>query len=259
MTKNQKVIDVFETVIVKFREIIREHELDHDDYHALVHWMDELGRAGEIPLFMDVFLETHALKEMYANVKGTEPTILGPYYIENQQEISNPGKLPMRSDEDGEKFIFSGTVSDVDGNPLPKTKVDMWQADNTGEYSYFDDTIPEGNLRGVFYTDDEGKFEVETIVPKGYSVPTSGPTGHFLNWIDHHPHRPAHLHFLFKPTNGDKLISQVYFEGDEYLEDDVATGVRGSLIIKLEDAGDHKKAHLDFQLRLSDKPSYALN
>ena len=93
---NQKVVDAYNGMVVKFKELIREHEFDHNDYHALVNWMDELGKAGEIPLFMDVFFETHALQEMYKSVEGTEPTILGPFYLENANEIENPGIMPMR-------------------------------------------------------------------------------------------------------------------------------------------------------------------
>ncbi|GEN83157.1 catechol 1,2-dioxygenase [Sporosarcina luteola] len=261
---NQKVVDVYNAMVVKFKEVIREHELGHNDYHALVDWMDALGKAGEIPLFMDVFFETHALQEMYKNVKGTEPTILGPYYLENAVEIKNPGVLPMRDDEQGDILYFTGTVTDVDGNPLANTKVDMWQADASGEYSGFAEELPEGIFRAVLFTDENGNFEVKTVVPGDYSIPTNGPTGKFLEWIDSHPIRPAHLHFLFKPQNGDKLISQVFFEGNPYLDNDVANGVRGTLITKLEkhdgaDKGLDKEyytAHLDFKLRLQDQPVY---
>lgn len=41
-------------------------------------------------------------------------------------------------------------MKDVNGNPLANTKIDMWQADTNGEYSYFADGIPDDNLRGVF-------------------------------------------------------------------------------------------------------------
>ncbi|MFU2016097.1 dioxygenase [Peribacillus butanolivorans] len=262
--KNQKVIDVYNGLVVKFKELVSEYEIDHNDYQALVDWMDQLGKAGEIPLFMDVFFETHALQEMYKSVKGTEPTILGPYYIENTPVVQNPGVLPQRENEPGDTLYFSGTVKDVNGNPLANSKIDMWQADTNGEYSYFAEGIPDNNLRGVFYTDENGNFEIITVVPGNYSIPTDGPSGQFLKWIDHHSYRPAHLHLLFQPENGDRLVTQIYFEGDEYLEDDVAQGVRGSLITKLEKhAGtekglknDYYKAHLDFELRLQDKPVF---
>lgn len=117
---------------------------------------------------------------MYKHVKGTEPTILGPYYIENTPVVENPGTLPQRENEPGDVLYFSGLVKDVDGNPLANTKIDMWQADANGESSYFADNIPQGNLRGVFYTDENGYLEIITIVPGNYSIPVDGPIGNFL-------------------------------------------------------------------------------
>jgi catechol 1,2-dioxygenase len=33
---NQKVVDVYNGMVTKFKELISEHELDHNDYEALV-------------------------------------------------------------------------------------------------------------------------------------------------------------------------------------------------------------------------------
>ena len=41
----------------------------------------------------------------------------------------------------------------------------------------------------------------------------------------------------------------MFFEGDEWLETDVAGGVRSSLTTKLIDKGDHKEASLNFVMR----------
>ena len=87
---NQKVVDVYHGLVTKFKELISEHELNHNDYQALVDWADALGKKGEIPLFMDVFFETHALQEMYKNVEGTEPTILGRFILKMQRNLRNP-------------------------------------------------------------------------------------------------------------------------------------------------------------------------
>ncbi len=52
-------------------------------YTNFVNWADRLGGSGEIPLFLDVFVETHVLEAKYKNALGTEPSLLGPYYEEN--------------------------------------------------------------------------------------------------------------------------------------------------------------------------------
>ena len=125
----------------------------------------------------------------------------------------------------------------------------MWQNDNSGKYSAFDSDAPRYNLRGHFFTDENGDFTVQTIVPLPYSIPDQGPTGEFLKYMDQHPMRPAHLHIMFEAENHETLITQVFFEDDEWLETDVADGVRSELVTSLEDKDNHKEACLNFVMR----------
>ncbi|MFB4166215.1 hypothetical protein ACE1TI_21110 [Alteribacillus sp. JSM 102045] len=104
-------------------------------------------------------------------------------------------------------------------------------------------------MRGHFHTDENGDFKVKNIVPVPYAIPTNGPTGEFLEYMDHHPMRPAHLHIMFEAEGHDTLITQVFFGGDEWLKTDVAEGFRNELITRLEDKGDHKEASLNFMMR----------
>src|SRR3712207_8070747 len=41
--------------------------------------------------------------------------------------------------------------------------------------------LPEGNLRGLVVADDEGRFEIRTIQPAPYQIPTDGPTGKLID------------------------------------------------------------------------------
>lgn len=251
---NQRVNEIFEGFIKHTKQLLEETQVTHDEYHEFVGWLDRLGRTGEIPLFMDVFFETHVLHSIYDENPGTEPSLLGPYHIKDTPMLEKPHVLTQRPDEKGEILTFSGTVKAVDGKPLANTLVDMWQADADGEYSHFAENIPDYNLRGRFYTDENGYFEVKTIIPAPYKIPTAGPTGEFLNWMDQHAYRPAHLHLQFEQDGYENLITQVFFEGDQWLETDVAEGVRPSLVTKLEDNADGsgKKASLDFEMRTRD-------
>ncbi|MFT4413696.1 dioxygenase [Fredinandcohnia humi] len=246
---NERVISIFQGLLEKTKELIEEKQITHEEYREFCLWFDELGRTGEIPLFMDVFFETHVLRGMYSGLPGTEPSLLGPYYIPNEPGLQAPYTLPQRQDEKGEVLFFTGNVKDIDGNPLQKADVYMWQADADGEYSHFADGIPEYNLRGKMKTDEDGRFTVKTVIPAPYQIPTGGPTGKFLTYIDSHPYRPAHLHFIIDVPGHDKLITQVFFEGDPWLETDVADGVRDSLITKLEKFDDHTKGSITFELR----------
>lgn len=253
LKKNERVEEVFNLFIKHVQNFLQEAKLNHQEYTNFVNWADRLGRTGELPLFADVFLETHVLRAMYTDKPGTQPSLLGPYFIEgsplSEGEPGKPILLNKRPDEPGEKLIFKGNVRNVDGKPLANIRVEMWQNDKSGKYSAFDSDAPRYNLRGHFFTDENGNFEVESIVPVPYSIPDQGPTGEFLGYMDQHPMRPAHLHLMFEAEGHETLITQVFFEGDEWLETDVADGVRTELITKLMDKGDYKEACLDFVMR----------
>ncbi|WP_240375950.1 dioxygenase [Bacillus piscicola] len=251
--KNERVEEVFHLFVKHIQEFLKEAKLNHEEYTNFVDWADRLGRAGELPLYADVFLESHVLKAMYSKLPGTQPSLLGPYFIDGspliEKEPGKPLELTQRPDEPGELFYFKGNVSSVDGQPLANARVEMWQNDASGKYSAFDSDAPRYNLRGHFYTDENGDFEVKTIVPLPYSIPDQGPTGEFLEYMDQHPMRPAHLHLMFEADGHETLITQVFFEGDEWLETDVADGVRDDLMTQFEDKGTHKEASLNFVMR----------
>lgn len=251
--KNERVEEVFHLFIKHVQEFLKEAKLNHEEYTNFVKWADGLGRSGELPLFADVFLETHVLKAMYTDKPGTQPSLLGPYFLEDTPLIEKQPGLPLvltqREDEPGDVLYFTANVKDTNGKPLANTRVEMWHNDNSAKYSGFDSDAPKYNLRGHFYTDENGDFEVKTIVPLPYPIPTEGPTGQFLEYIDQHPMRPAHLHLMFEADGYDTLITQVFFEGDEWLETDVADGVRGDLLTKLEDKGNHKEASIQIVMR----------
>ncbi|GEL76898.1 dioxygenase family protein [Tenuibacillus multivorans] len=223
---------------------LQEANLNQNEYTSFLKWADRLGRNGEWPLFAEVFIESSVLKNMYLANKEMTPSFLGPYYVEGAPILDKPYQLPMRPNEKGEKLMFSGTVKDADGTPLNNTLVDMWQVDADGHYSSFDADAPPYNLRGRFYTDENGSFEVESIVPNQRHIPKDGPTSECLNMIDQHPYRPTYLHFMFKRKDYETLITKVYFQKDESL--DVTDDVRSSLMTKLYEKDDHKVASFDF-------------
>jgi len=251
--KNERVEEVFDLFIKHVKNFLQEAKLNHEEYTNFVNWADRLGRKGELPLFADVFLETHVLRAMYTDKPGTQPSLLGPYFIEGSPLIEakdgKPLELTQRPDEPGEVMYFSGNVSSTDGKPLANARVEMWQNDASGKYSAFDSDAPRYNFRGHFFTDDNGDFTVKTIVPLPYSIPTDGPTGEFLEYTEQHPMRPAHLHLMFEAEGHETLITQVFFEGDEWLETDVADGVRLDLMTTLEEKDGYKVSSLDFVMR----------
>jgi protocatechuate 3,4-dioxygenase, alpha subunit len=83
----------------------------------------------------------------------------------------------VTSDVSGEKIRIEGTVYDGDGQPIPDSMIEIWQADAAGRYAHPGDTrgLPNTSFRGFGRcgTDKDGRYSFETVKPG--AVP--GPNG----------------------------------------------------------------------------------
>jgi catechol 1,2-dioxygenase len=230
--------------------VIRKHRVNYAEYDALKAWLIRVGEDGEWPLFLDVWLE-HVVEEVVnADRKGAIGTIEGPYYIPGAPEFRSEATLPMREDEKGTPFVFQGTVTDLDGSPLENAQVELWHADDDGYYSQFAPDIPEWNLRGTILTGADGRFTFHTIQPAPYQIPTDGSCGALVSAAGWHPWRPAHLHLKVSAAGKQLVTTQLYFDGGEYIEDDVAQAVKPELILRPTPAasGTGEEVTYDFAL-----------
>lgn len=150
--------------------------------------------------------------------KLTESDMLGPFYKEGA-----PFKQKLGEGVEGERLIITGKVMDMRCQPVQDAILDVWQANSTGEYDN------EGfTLRGKVKTDIDGKYVIDTIVPKEYTA------GDII--------RPGHIHLKVGAPNQPTLTTQLYFEGDPYLTDFEDK----SLVMKVTDENGTKKANFDF-------------
>lgn len=94
--------------------------------------------------------------------------------------------------------------------PIANTLIEIWHANDDGCYSINQDceTTSEDlfNLRGSRFTGPAGEYAFETVLPGHYSA---GNTT-----------RPRHIHLLITSPDGTELITQLYFEGDEWIDGD---------------------------------------
>lgn len=248
----ERVATVVSALMDKLREAIVEQRVTPEEYAGAKQYVIDVGQAGEWPLFGDVFFES-AVERLYSEEAGVTGAIEGPYYIPGAPELGPPYVMPMRDGEPGDRLVLSGSVTGADGTPLAGAEIDMWHNDAQMTYSnipYPDDRQlpPEFNLRGRFKTDEHGRFEVLTAVPVPYEIPKEGPTGALLRAAGWSAWRPAHLHCIVSAPGYAALTSQLFFEGDRYLENDIATAVKPSLVLKLikhTDAGEIKARGLE--------------
>lgn len=129
----------------------------------------------------------------------------GPFYTPDAPQL-NKNELAEQN-ENGDRLILSGYILDNNTQkPLPNTEIDVWHADNNGQYDN------EGyKLRGKAYSDENGFYTIKTIKP-----------GLYLNGATY---RPSHIHFKITPPNESTLITQLYFEDDPYIAEDRAASL----------------------------------
>jgi protocatechuate 3,4-dioxygenase beta subunit len=113
----------------------------------------------------------------------------------------------------GERILMHGRVLDELGRPVPHTLVEIWQANAGGRYRHVKDGYlapldPNFGGCGRTITDENGFYQFLTIRPGAYPWPNRAN-----DW------RPMHIHLsVFGHSFGQRLITQMYFEGDPLID-----------------------------------------
>lgn len=195
----------------------------------------------------------------------TPRTIEGPLYVAGAPESVGFARL-CGDDEKGEPMVMEGQVFSEDGvTPLANALVEVWHANHLGNYSHFDPSQPQFNLRRSIRTDENGRYCFQSVLPIGYSVPPNGTTDTILKAVGRHGNRPAHVHFFVSADGHRKLTTQINIDGDPYLWDDFAFATRDGLvppIVKVNDPAQAAKfgikgefAHINFNFTMHKEKS----
>jgi protocatechuate 3,4-dioxygenase beta subunit len=159
-------------------------------------------------------------------VQRTPDQILGPFYPlkplgQNVDLTRVPGR-PGRAE--GQVLNVMGRVLNLKGEPVRNAKVEVWQANAHGRYTHPSDHNPaplDPNFEGaaMLTADVDGRYSFKTIKPAAYPA---GPNSM----------RPAHIHFQVSGQQ-DRLVTQMYFEGDPYNDTDrfLQTAGRTELLV----------------------------
>ena len=149
---------------------------------------------------------------------------------------------------DADVLLIGGTVTSTSGGPLTDAVVDVWQTGPDGGYDIWDERQPEMNFRGRIRTGEDGGYQIQTMLPKPYTVPTDGPVGRYLEAVGQHAWRPAHIHFKVSAPGHRTLVTQVFFPDDPYLENDTIGAVKPALVRPVERRGEHLGCDFDIAL-----------
>ncbi len=251
---NPRIQEITLRIVGDLMKTINDLNITASEYWSGVEYIGDLGKeAGLLSpgLGFDHFMDLMIEEDMKAAgiEGGTIRTIEGPLYVAGAPEEQGFARLDDGTEDDkGTVLFMQGCVYDEDGNPVPNAKVEVWHANSLGNYSFFDESQSEFNLRRSIITDKNGNYAFRSIVPLGYSVPPDGMTQKVLGPLGRHGHRPAHVHFFASADGMRKLTTQINIDGDEYLWDDFAFASREGLVPEVtmvEDAEQLKDKGLD--------------
>jgi len=128
--------------------------------------------------------------------------------------FARPGESAL-----GPRIIVHGRVLDEHGLPVPGVLIEFWQANAAGRYRHKKDGYvapldPNFGGCGRTISDTGGSYSLRTIRPGPYPWPNG-----VNDW------RPAHIHFsIFGSGFAQRLITQMYFEGDPLIKLDPMVG-----------------------------------
>ncbi len=128
---------------------------------------------SEFSLLSDV-TGVSSLVDLMASAPGTTPgSVLGPFHTVGSPWLDNPANLVGANT--GEVVVIRGQVRNTQGKPLPEATLDYWQNAATASIGRLTTAQPPDNLRCQMRVDADGAFEIATIRPVPYEIPTDGP------------------------------------------------------------------------------------
>jgi hydroxyquinol 1,2-dioxygenase len=235
-TPDPRLREVMESLVRHLHEFAREVRLTPEEWLKGIAFLTRVGQAcsptrQEFILLSDVLglsALIHLMHDEAAAERGTQSSLLGPFYRQDAPDIPLGGSLARHAS--GPEMLLYGQVTDNEGRPVPHAVVQLWQTDAEGHYDLQarDAAI---DMRGNLRCDENGRFHVRTLVPLGYSIPMDGPVGELVRQQDRHGCRPAHIHVLISAPGYRELVTALYFGDDPHIGSDTVFGVSKALIV----------------------------
>lgn len=240
--------EVFSALIKHLHAFAKDVELTEAEWFEGIQFLTETGKKCDDKRQEFILLSDTLGLSMVVDAinhpkggKGTESTVLGPFYVDGAPEVESGSNI-IKRDIGGEIVLVTGTVSDAEGNPLKGATLDVWQTANNQLYDVQDLDAPEWNLRAKIKAKDNGEFSFVSEKPTSYPVPTDGPVGKLLSAAGRHAFRPAHLHFMVAAPGHETVTTHIFVEGDEYLDSDAVFATKADLVAKFDSSSDGKLA-----------------
>ena len=248
---SDRLREVVPDMLAAIHEVLERHEVTEEEWFGALAFLGEVVTADELVLLSDVTRTSvliDALSHGGDDSGATASDVEGPMYTDVPPFRTKIYEEYEGISPDDDVLFVRGRVTSTSGEPLPEAVVDVWQTGPAGGYDVWDERQPEGNFRGRIRAEDDGAYEFETMLPKPYTVPTTGPVGRYLEAMGQHPWRPAHIHFKVDAPGHRRLVTQVFFPDDPYLENDTIGAVKPALVRPVEREDGHLACRFDIAL-----------
>jgi hydroxyquinol 1,2-dioxygenase len=237
-TPDSRTKELVQALTRHLHAFLREVRPTEQEWAEAIGFLTDVGhitddRRQEFILLSDVLgasMQTITINNE-ARANATEATVFGPFFVEGSPDVGLGGDVGGGAR--GEPCWVEGTVTDLDGRPVPDARVEVWEADADGLYDvqYGDERVAG---RGHLHTDADGRYRFWAVTPTPYPIPDDGPVGRLLRATGRSPMRASHLHLMVAADGFRTLVTHVFPRGDAYLESDSVFGVRDSLIVDVD-------------------------
>jgi protocatechuate 3,4-dioxygenase beta subunit len=250
---SDRLREVVPDMLAAIHEVLERHEVTEEEWFGALAFLTEVAKADEFVLLSDVTRTSvliDALSHAGDESGATASDVEGPLYVDDPPWREKPAKIYEEYEGmgDDDPLFVRGTVTSTDGSPLPEAVLDIWQTGPNGGYDIWDERQPEMNFRGKVRVEESGAYEFQTMLPRPYTVPTQGPVGRYLEAMGQHPWRPAHIHFKVTAPGHRRLVTQVFFPEDPYLENDTIGAVKPALVRPVEREDGHLACRFNIAL-----------
>lgn len=245
---DQRAKFLVDALVKHLHAFVKETEPTMEEWMYGIRFLTRTGHLctdwrQEFILLSDV-LGISMLVESINNRKNcgeTEATVLGPFHVPDAPRYGNGADI--RLDGKGEPLWIHGRVLAAEGRPVAGATLDIWQANADGFYDVQQKGLqPDMNLRGVFTSDAEGRYDLRSCYPRYYPIPFDGTVGDMLKALDRNPNRPAHIHFIVSAPGYKPVTTHIFTPGCPWLKDDAVFGVKESLIADFKKTDDPRRA-----------------
>jgi protocatechuate 3,4-dioxygenase beta subunit len=139
---------------------LTKHDVTFDGYRQGIAYTMKIVDQRELPLLIDVFLNTTICQIENSNFGGSMSTLEGPYFLDDAPFVN--GALKTYQDDRHEPLLMRGKVIDEFCAPIAGAVIDVWHSAPDGHYGGFNNNVPRDFDRGKLRTDDAGRYQVRT-------------------------------------------------------------------------------------------------